>query len=461
MQTITVRTKSDISDFVNSHPSGTRRTKILAFIALGGIFVDAYDFTSLGIGIDSLTKQWQLSPFEVGSITAVMALGALVGALGGGYLADRLGRFKLFVIDLVLFVVAAVAAGLAPNLPVLLLCRFLLGIGVGLDMPVAFSFIAEFTNRQQKGKYVNLWQSMWYIAVVATGVVMLPFYFAGTQEHLWRWAVGFGAVPALVVLLLRLRFTEESPMWAAHRLGLDAAARILERSYGVTVVVQKTAETEQTPTKAKLGAIFERRFRGRTVLASTISFTQAAQYFSVGFYIPTITALLFGVGTLYTILGTIVINLFGVLGGTIQPFLTQRLGLRKLAIAGYVLVAVAMLMLALLEGSGYLSALLIGLLIFGHSFGPGAQGKTMAALSYPTEFRGVGMGWSEAMSRMGTMLGFYVFPLVLATAGLNLTMLFLAIVPLSGLLVLALIRWEPVGKDVESAAKHEKITTTT
>lgn len=457
MQTITVRTKSDISDFVNSHPSGTRRTKILALIALGGIFVDAYDFTSLGIGIDSLTEQWQLSPFEVGSITAVMAFGALLGALGGGYLADRLGRYKLFVIDLVLFVVAAVAAGLAPNLPVLLVCRFLLGVGVGLDMPVAFSFITEFTNRQQKGKYVNLWQSMWYIAVVATGVVMLPFYFAGAHEHLWRWAVGFGAVPALVVLLLRLRFTEESPMWAAHRLGLNAAARILESSYDVRVIVENSAEREHVPTKTKLSAIFNREFRARTVLASTLSFTQAAQYFSVGFYIPTITALLFGVGTLYTILGTIVINLFGVLGGTIQPFLTERHGLRRLAIAGYILVALAMVALSFTQetGNGYLSAALIGLLIFGHSFGPGAQGKTMGALSYPTEYRGAGMGWTEAMSRLGTMLGFYVFPLVLATAGLGLTMLFLAIVPLTGLLALALIRWEPVGKDVESRSTDQ------
>lgn len=52
-------------------------------------------------------------------------------------------------------------------------------------------------------------------------------------------------------------------------------------------------------------------------------------------------------------------------------------------------------------GAGYLSALLIGILIFGHSFGPGSQGKTMAALPYPTEFRGTGMGWTEAMPRLG------------------------------------------------------------
>lgn len=456
MDTIVVRSKRDIIDFVNAHPTGTRRTRVLAFIALGGIFVDAYDFTSLGIGVDALRRQFGLSPFEVGSITAVMALGALLGALVGGYLVDRLGRYKLFVLDLVLFVIAAVAAGLAPNLEILLVCRFLLGVGVGLDMPVAFSFIAEFTNRDSKGKYVNLWQPMWYVAVVCTGLVVLPFYFAGAGENLWRWAVGFGAVPAVIVLVLRLIYTEESPMWAAHRLGPAEAAKILEKSYGVRVVVAPEAQRRHRPTStASLGVIFGKRFLGRTVLASTISATQSAQYFAVGFYIPTITGLLFGVGTFYTIIGTIAINLFGVLGGGIQPFLTRRLGLRRLALTGYLIVAAAMLSLWLFgghgsSGAGYLSALLIAILIFGHSFGPGSQGKTMAALSYPTEFRGTGMGWTEAMSRVGSIVGFYLFPIVLAAAGLARTMLCLAVVPLLGLVALALIRWEPIGQDVET-----------
>lgn len=463
MTTLTIRSKRDITDFVDTHPSGTKRTKILAFIALGGIFVDAYDFTSLGIGLDGLTRQWQLSSFELGSLTAVMAVGALLGAFVGGPLADRVGRFKLFVLDLVLFVVAAVAAGLAPNLAVLLICRFLLGVGVGLDMPVSFAFITEFTNRQSKGKYVNLWQSMWYIAVVSTGVIVLPFHLAGAGDDLWRWAIGFGAVPAAIVLLLRLRYTEESPMWAAHRLGLHEAAKILEKSYGITVRVDPAADHQpRTPATAKLSAIFAKKFRARTVLASTLSATQAAQYFAVGFYVPTITAMLFGVGTLYTILGTIVINLFGVLGGTLQPFLTQRLGLRKLAITGYLIVAAAMVGLAAIHGtgSGYLAALLIGALIFGHAFGPGAQGKTMAALSYPTAFRGAGMGWAESMSRVGTIIGFYLFPVVLAAVGLGQTMLYLTIVPLVGLLALALIRWEPIGKDVETTDSQEETATT-
>lgn len=157
----------------------------------------------------------------------------------------------------------------------------------------------------------------------------------------------------------------------------------------------------------------------------------------------------------------IVINLFGVIGGSTQPFVTARLGLRRLAILGYVIVAACMLLLGVVGQSvpGVVAALFVGVLIFGHSFGPGAQGKTMAALSYPTEIRGVGMGWTESMSRVGTILGFYVFPVILASAGLGPTMLALIVVPVVGLVALAFIKWEPIGQDVETPESEGTATT--
>jgi MFS transporter, putative metabolite transport protein len=114
MESLTVRSKRDIIDFVNSHDN-PNRSKTMVYIALGGIFIDAYDFTSLGIGVDSLQAQLALSAFELGSVTAIMAFGALLGAFGGGYLTDRLGRFKTFILDLILLVVAAI--GTADRFP--------------------------------------------------------------------------------------------------------------------------------------------------------------------------------------------------------------------------------------------------------------------------------------------------------------------------------------------------------
>ena len=453
--TVTVRSSRDIIDYVNSHPTGTRRTKLLALIALGGVFVDAYDLTSLGLGLDGLTATWKLSSNQVGLLTSIMAVGALLGALVGGPLVDRLGRYKLFILDLALFVVAAVGAGLAPNYAVLLCCRFLLGFGVGVDMPASFSFVAEFTNSRRKGGWVNLWQFMWYVAVVGAAAITLPFYFLGAGDELWRWVVGFGAVPALIILLLRLRYTEESPMWAAHNLGVAEAAKILESSYGITVTVDAAESTPDTVAATssadRLRSLFGRRYRARTFLASMISGTQAAQYFAVGFYIPTIAAMAFGKGLLATIIATILINCFGLVGGFLQARITGRLSIRTLAIIGFAVVIACAVTLGIVgtAAGGMVTAVLVGFFVFGQSFGPGAQGKTLAALSYPTSMRGTGTGWAESMSRVGSIVGFYVFPVLLAAYGLSTTMRWLALIPIAGLIAVLAVRWNPLATEVE------------
>jgi MFS family permease len=451
---IVIRSARDVSRFIDEHPA-SRTSLMIVFIALGGVFVDAYDFTSLGIGVVQLKNSFHLTPFELGSVTATMAFGAFLGALWGGYFTDKVGRLKMFLLDLLFLVAAAIGAALSVNLVMLLAFRFLMGVGVGLDFPVALSFIAEFVAERRKGSNVNLWQMMWYVAASFTGLVVLPFYLAGVGGDLWRVAVGFGAVPALIILLLRLRFMNESAPWAARYVSLAEAGRILERTYGVLVKVEPlTANIDPAKTsKINFTMIFSPQYRIRTTLVSIICATQSIEYFAVGFNLPTISTRLFGTEFLYAILGAILFNLFGIAGAGVAIKVTNRLGIRRIAIFGYVIVIASLVLLY--AGGPHLptttAALLIGMFIFGHSFGPGAQGMTMATLSYPTRIRGVGTGWGQSMVRVGSICGFYFFPLLVAAIGFRLMMLLLALVPLFGLLAAVLIHWEPIGHDPDIA----------
>ena len=196
---------------------------------------------------------------------------------------------------------------------------------------------------------------------------------------------------------------------------------------------------------------FTSRYRRRTALAAIISSTQSAQYFAVGFYIPTIAAVLFGDNLTDTILATLIINLFGIVGGVLQSMITERLGMRLLAGIGYVLIIICTLTLAIGSNSisVWISTALVALFVFGQSFGPGPQGKTMAALSYPTRLRGTGTGFAESMSRVGSILGFYIFPLLLASVGLAGTMGWLTLIPAVGLIAVVLIKWNPLTAQVE------------
>jgi MFS family permease len=447
-----IRSVQDVTEFIDSR-AASRSSMIIVLIALGGVFVDAYDFTSLGIGVVQIKNHFHLSPFEVGSITAVMAFGAFFGALWGGYFTDKIGRFKMFLLDLLFLVVAALGAALSQNLITLLAFRFLMGIGVGLDFPVALSFIAEFVAVRRKGLSLNLWQMTWFVAASFTGVVVLPFYLAGVGSELWRIAVGFGAVPAFLILLLRFRFMNESAPWAARNVGLEEAARILQKVYHVSVRAVSPAIVNATGTARKLNffAIFSPMYRLRTLLISVICMTQSMEYFAVGFNLPVISSRLFGKDFIYAILGAICFNLFGIVGGGVGALVTDHLGVRRMAIFGYLLVVVSLL-LFYAGGpniSGWLAGLLIGLFIFGHSFGPGAQGMTMAAMSFPTTIRGIGTGWGQSMVRVGSILGFYFFPLLVAEIGFRSMMLLLALVPLAGLVTVLIVRWEPVGQELD------------
>jgi len=80
----------------------------------------------------------------------------------------------------------------------------------------------------------------------------------------------------------------------------------------------------------------------------------------------------------------------------------------------------------------------------------------MAAFSFPTRMRGMAVGWSHAMIRIGSILGFYFFPLAIEIIGLQRMMLWLAIFPLSGLLAAASIRWDPLGMNIEQEDQTQR-----
>jgi MFS family permease len=415
-------------------------------LALGGTFVDAYDFGSIGIGVIQLTKAFHLTPFLVGTMTAAMAFGALVGALYGGKLIDRIGRYEMFVVDLILFVIGAIGAALSVNYPMLLFFRFLIGLGVGIDFPVALSLIAEYSTLKSKGKNVNLWQAMWYIATVIVYTVgfLMYLYYSYFEVNIWRWVVGLGAVPAAIIIVLRYKYLGESPLWLFARGSPKDIEEFLKKNGYTDITVNKTLENIVSFGEFK--KLFQKRYRKRTVLATTIAMEESFQYFAVGFYLPVILSAIFSGNTLLAVLGTALVNVAGIAGGTWQALFTHKIGVRRLTIIGLIPCFIILVALGLL--GKYLpiavSTVLLGLFIFFHSSGPGSQGMTMGTLSYPPNIRGVGAGFTQGMLRVGSILGFYALPLLKSYVGLYNTLLYLSIAPLISLIVVLLIKWEPV-----------------
>lgn len=235
---VPVSSVGDVARLINSGKEQAKYARMIVFLALGGVFLDAYDLTTLSYGIDDVVREFQLSPLLTGLVTSSIMVGTIVGNIIGGWLTDKYGRYSVFMADMFFFVISAIAAGLAPNVWVLIGARFLMGIGVGIDLPVAMSYLAEFSRFAGKGnKAARLaaWCPMWYAASTVCFLIIFGLYFLLPQEHLdwlWRASLLFGAVPALLIIAVRSRFMNESPLWAANQGDLTSCSAYFTRLLG-------------------------------------------------------------------------------------------------------------------------------------------------------------------------------------------------------------------------------------
>ena len=302
-----------------------------------------------------------------------------------------------------------------------------MGFAIGMDSPVAFTFIAEISNLKHKGRNVNYWQVVWYVAIVTSALVVTAFFMLGAGAHLWRYAVGFGALIAFVLYILRIKYLHESPTWVINHYSLEKATEFIRKYYHKDIHLEGTLEddlnSDVTSPHNSWTDLFKPRYIKRIILATAISTLQGMQYYGVGLYIPIIATYLISKDKIGVLLGTAIVNIAGILGAYLGAQLTYKLGTRKLTMIGFTLVLLSMVC--------------------------GTQGKTIGALSFPTHLRSQATGFVESVSRTGSIIGTFVFPIILAAVGLTNTMLILSIVPLLGIIITVSIKWEAVGKHIE------------
>lgn len=456
---VPVGSVSDVAKLINNHGEQAKYARMIVFLALGGVFLDAYDLTTLSYGIDDVVKEFQLTPLLTGLVTSSIMVGTIFGNLIGGWLTDKYGRYSVFMADMLFFVISAIAAGLAPNVWVLIGARFLMGIGVGIDLPVAMSYLAEFSKFAGKGnKAARLaaWCPMWYAASTVCFLIIFALYFLLPTQHLdwlWRASLLFGAVPALLIIAVRSKFMNESPLWAANQGDLQGAARILRESYGIAAHEAPGTKVAPPP-KVSYRVLFEKPYRERTIVSGVMNICIAFEYTAIAFFLPTILAQFLGAGVFETIAASLGLNaLFAFTGGLLGMHLAWKYPSRHVAIAGFALQFIALIVLALVgqpqAALGVAIAVgMLGLWLFAEGFGPGAQLMIYPALSYPTHIRATGVGFSRALSGVGSALALFILPLLQASLGTNMfwVVSLAALIPIFFLLA---VRHEPTRHDID------------
>jgi PHS family inorganic phosphate transporter-like MFS transporter len=203
----------------------TRMHWKMVFVSGMGLFTDAYDLFVIGIVLALLRPEWHLAAFQVALIGSTSLLAAALGSLIFGRCADVLGRKRIYGYELLILALGALASSFAPNIVWLIVCRFVLGVGVGGDYPVSATIVSEYAGTKARGLLISLVFAMQGVGLIVGPAVAILLLRSGISHDLaWRLMLGLGAIPGLSVFYLR-RQIHETPRFSALAGGREPAQR--------------------------------------------------------------------------------------------------------------------------------------------------------------------------------------------------------------------------------------------
>lgn len=415
-----------------------------------GIMLDGFDFFIMGVAIPLIVKDLGANPFQIGLASSAAIIGAIVGAAVMGPLSDRIGRRLAFQIDLAMFVVFAVASAFAPDIWWLIVFRFLLGVGIGADYPIASSYVAEISPGHLRSRLLIGAFSFQAVGQMLGALVGLVILMLDPVPEAWRWMLAFGVVPAVIIVFLR-RNVPESPMWLVETEKYEEAADALTSFTGEIVTVEEVRRVSQEEAVAGIEApvderaepgarrtLFTKGVRGATVLTSVPWFLMDIATYGVGVFTPTILAALalgaaantnFIADDIVSTEGAAFLDLFLIVGFAAALLLVRRFGLITMQTAGFLVMAASLVVLGatsfLVQGSQLqLGIIFVAFAAFNLFMNAGPNSTTFAlpAVAFDTSIRGAGAGFAAAAGKTGAAVGTFFFPMLNASLGLFWTL---------------------------------------
>jgi len=411
--------------------------RYIAILALASLWVDAYDFAAFTFATAAFkaTFPW-MSTYLFGLAAAAVQIGATIGAVVGGWLTDRIGRRNMFILNMILFTVMAIGAGLAPDPYTFTVFRILLGFALGADTATGFTYIFEYLERQQRLFWSNLWQLQWYLMYLVTiAIVVVPLYFIMhtlLSPWLWRIIMFLGGVFAFIILMLRARIPE-STLWLAYQGKLATAKQILKRTYGIDLpdVPDVDVELRKVARSWKSAfSIFRRSKWKELVYCFNGNYEQSFEFYSWGFYLPYILLTFKLAGPLATIEASAIFYGAGVVAGVLTALLTPRIGTKSQYVMGAFMTGASMALLGITliyHWPLWLVVLWASVFFFFHVIGPASQGMTSINAAFGARERGTAAGWGYFWVKLAAVVGTFWAPTWFKMIGVSGTLFALSI----------------------------------
>lgn len=410
----------NVSELIDTRPLGALQIRIVVLCTLVAL-LDGLDLQSIGLAAPGIAADLHIQQSWLSAVFSAALAGLALGAFGFGVLADRVGRKTVLIGATACFGIFTICTALAPSFSVLLMFRFLAGLGLGGAMPSFISLTSEYCPRRLRAVIVALlWAPLGGFVGGLLASWIIPAY--GWHSVFW---VG-GVLPLVVCIVLVLALPESVGFLVASAAPAERIASLLRQVFpSGSVPADATFVLNEEPARGvPVVQLFAAGRAVGTVLLWISFFIALMMLVTNSARAPTLLKRE-GIGIKEASLAMAMFNLGSVIATSFAGWLISRAGAViilplvmlgsaiSVALIGYAAPSVAMVIL--LQG------------LFGAFMGGGSSGLiALAAIYYPTAIRSTGVGWAMGMGRVGSFVG----PLAvgsLVAFGLSTTGIFVAI----------------------------------
>lgn len=423
--------------------------KVIFVSTFGGLLF-GYDTGVINGALPYMSEALNLNSFTEGLVASSLLFGAALGAVFGGRLSDYNGRRKNILYLAVLFFIATLGCTLAPNVTVMVIFRFLLGLAVGGASVTVPSYLAEMSPAESRGRMVTQNELM-----IVTGQ-LLAFVFnailgntMGHNSDVWRYMLVIASLPAIILFFGMLKMPE-SPRWLVSKRKNDDALHVLRQ-----VREEKRAQSELN--EIKTAFIKESESNKATFKDMAVPWVRRIVFLGIGIaivqQITGVNSIMYygteilkdaGFRTEAALIGNIANGVISVLATFVGIWLLGKVGRRPMLLTGLLGTTTALLLIGIfsltLEGSAALPYIVLALTVTFLAFQQGAISPVtwlMLSEIFPTRLRGLGMGVTVFCLWIVNFFIGLLFPVLLDKVGLSTTFfIFVAL----GLVAIAFVK---------------------
>lgn len=443
--------------------SSNRKSRYYLFVAFIAAFAGilfGYDTGVISVAIVFLSDHFHLTPSGKGFAVSAVLIGALIGAIFSGRLADKYGRKNMLIIDSVIFAAGTLGSCFSNHLTTFCISRIIVGIAIGVSSYIGPLYISEISPVKYRGALVSLNQLAISIGIFISYIIGYLF----SNQGAWRWMFGLGVIPA-ILLLLGMLILPYSPRWVLAQGLENKALKILNKIHGKTESVQNEFETIKSSLKQQQGSwkmLFSKIVRPTLLIGAGLAFMQQVTGINTILYYATTIFTMAGFKSAHTAtFANMIVGAVFVVFSIAALTLIDTLGRRPLLFFGLITMSISLLGMSyafhLPKAAPimpYVSLASMFVFVAGFAVSLGPIMWLMISEVFPLKVRGRGSSLSTCVNWGSNGLVAYTFPLLLVHIGTSLTFFIYFVVSLISLVFVYFVVPETKGISLEKIEEN-------